>query len=86
MFAFENAGDFLDMRLEPKAFRHKIVFSMAKDDSLNIIGNRKANVLDTGYCAYTNGKDFFTMRPHIYKGVPCNGWQIDSQGNIVQRG
>lgn len=85
MFAFENAGDFLDTRLEPKAFRHKIVFSMAKDDSLNIIGNRRANELDTGYCAYTNGKDFFTMRPHIYKGIPCNGWQIDDQGNIVQR-
>lgn len=86
MFAFEDAGDFLDTRFEQKAFRHKIVFSMAKDDSLNIIGNRRANELEKGYCAYTDGKKFYTMRPHIYKGVPCNGWQINEQGEVIQKG
>ena len=85
VFCFEQGKDFLNTKLDERAFRHKIVFAMSRDDSNEIIGNRKANEIGEGVCIYTNGKDTFTMHPHLYKGVPCNGWQIDDDGKVVQR-
>ena len=58
---------------------------MSKDDSISIMSSRKANELDVGVCLYTDGKEMFSMRPHLYKGIPCNGWQVDDAGNVVQR-
>jgi len=85
VFCFEQPKDFINTKMDEKAFRHKIAFSMARDDSSEIIGNRKANEIGAGVCLYTNGKDTFTMHPHLYKGVPCNGWQIDDDGKVVQK-
>ena len=25
------------------------------------------------------------MRPHVYRGVPCNGWVVDDSGNVIQK-
>lgn len=86
IFAFEEAKDFMDSKLDPKAFQHKLVFAMAKDDALNIVGNRRANELGAGYCAYTDGKSFYSLKPHLYRGVPCNGWEVNDQGQVIQRG
>ena len=85
VFCFEQGKDFINTKLDERAFRHKIAFAMSRDDSNEIIGNRKANEIGEGVCIYTNGKDTFTMHPHLYKGVPCNGWQIDDDGKVVQR-
>lgn len=85
VFCFEQPKDFINIKMDEKAFRHKIAFAMARDDSSEIIGNRKANEIGAGVCLYTNGKDAFTMHPHLYKGVPCNGWQIDDDGKVVQK-
>lgn len=85
VFCFEQVKDFLETKLDERAFRHKLVFAMSREDSLDIIGNRKANEIEEGVCLYTNGKNTFTMHPHLYYGVSCNGWQIDDSGNIVQR-
>lgn len=86
VFCFERGKDFINTKLDERAFRHKIAFAMSRDDSNEIIGNRKANEIGAGVCLYTNGKDTFTMHPHLYKGVPCNGWQVDDDGKVVQRG
>lgn len=86
VFCFERGKDFINTKLDERAFRHKIAFAMSRDDSNEIIGNRKANEIGAGVCLYTNGKDTFTMHPHLYKGVPCNGWQVDDDGRVVQRG
>ncbi len=86
LFCFDQGRDFVNLRLDENAFRHKILFPMSKDESISIMGSRKANEIGDGTCIYSNGKDFFTLRPHIYRGVPCNGWTIDDTGNIVQRG
>ena len=85
IFCFEQAKDFIDTKLDERAFRHKIAFAMSREDSSEIIGNRKANEIEAGVCLYSNGKDTFSMHPHLYYGVPCNGWQIDDEGNVVQR-
>ena len=86
LFCFDQGRDFINLRLDENAFRHKILFPMSKDESISIMGSRKANEIGDGTCIYSNGKDSFTLRPHIYRGVPCNGWTIDDNGNIVQRG
>ena len=85
IFCFEKAKDFLDIKLDDRAFRHKIAFAMSREDSSEIIGNRRANEIEAGVCLYSNGKDIFSMHPHLYYGVPCNGWQINEEGNVVQR-
>lgn len=85
LLVFEQPKDFIATKLDEKAFQHKLLFSMPKDDSISIMGSRKANELDAGVCLYSDGKDLFSMRPHLYKGIPCNGWQVDDAGNVVQR-
>ncbi len=86
LFCFDQGRDFINLRMDENAFRHKILFPMSKDESISIMGSRKANEIGDETCVYSNGKDFFTLRPHIYRGVPCNGWTIDDTGNIIQRG
>lgn len=86
LFCFDQGRDFINLRLDENAFRHKILFPMSKDESISIMGSRKANEIGDGTCIYSNGKDSFTLRPHIYRGVPCNGWTIDDSGSIVQKG
>ena len=85
MFCFEQPKDFITTKIDEKSFQHKLMFSMSKDDALTIAGNRKANEIEDGVCLYTNGKDSFTMRPHVYRGVPCNGWMVDDSENVVQK-
>lgn len=84
-FCYEQAQDFINSKMDEKIFRHKLAFAMSRDDSSEILGNRKANEIESGTLLYSNGKDMFTMHPHLYQGVPCNGWVIDNQGSIVQR-
>ncbi|TGX96445.1 hypothetical protein E5357_16090 [Hominisplanchenecus murintestinalis] len=85
VFCFEQAKDFVDTKLDTRAFRHKMAFAMSREDSSGIIGNRKANEIELGVCLYSNGKEMFSMHPHIYYGVPCNGWQVDDNGKVIQR-
>lgn len=85
VFCFEQAKDFLSLRMDEKSFQHKLLFSMAKDESVSIMNNRKANELEGGTCVYSDGKEMFTLRPHLYRGVPCNGWMVDDDGKIIQR-
>ena len=85
VFCFEQPKDFLSLRIDEKSFQHKIMFPMSKEESMEIIKNRRANEIEAGTCIYSDGKDMFTFRPHLYRGVPCNGWMIDDNGNVVQR-
>lgn len=86
LFCFDQGRDFINLRLDENAFRHKILFPMSRDESISIMGSRKANEIGDGTCIYSDGKDSVTLRPHIYRGVSCNGWTIDDNGNIVQKG
>ena len=85
LLVFEQAKDFISTKLDEKAFQHKLLFSMSKDDSINIMSSRKANELDVGVCLYSDGKEMFSMRPHLHKGIPCNGWLVDDNGKVIQR-
>lgn len=85
LLCFDQGRDFINLKLDESIFRHKILFPMSRDESVSIMGSRKANEIGDGVCLYSNGKELFTMRPHIYRGVPCNGWTINENGEIVQR-
>ena len=85
LFCFGQARDFLDTGLDERAFQHKLLFAMSREDSLSIMGSRKANETGEGVCVYSDGRQSFTMRPHLHPGVPCNGWQVDGEGNVEQR-
>lgn len=84
VFCFDQARDFISMKMDEKSFQHKILFSMSKDDSLSIMGNRKANEVEDGVCIYSDGRDSFTMRPHLYRGIARGGWMVDDDGKVVQ--
>lgn len=86
LLCFPRAQDFIDLKLDGHAFRHKLLFPVSRDESLAIISSRKANEIDGGTFVYSDSRSFYTMRPHIYKGIPCNGWSINEKGQIVQRG
>ncbi len=85
LFCFDQGQDFINIRMDEHYFKHKILFSMSRDESLSIMSGRKASEVGDGVCLYTNGKDCYTMRPHIYRGVPCNGWIVDDKGKVVRR-
>ena len=85
VFCFEQARDFIAAKLSENAFQHKILFSMSKDDSLTIMGSRKANEVGDGVCLYSDGKECFTFRPHLYRGVPRDGWEVDGSGKVVRK-
>ena len=44
----------------------------------NDIANIDTSDLVEGEFVYSDGYRSYSMRPHIYKGVPCNGWIIEN--------
>ena len=54
-------------------------------DPMNGFADHESYEIEEGICLYTDGKTSFTMRPHLYRGVPCNGWMVDENGNILQQ-
>ena len=84
LFYFERANDFVNIHIDGRMFKHKILFSMSNQESFSIMGSRKASDIGDGVFIYTDDRDICTMRPHIFKGVTLNGWSVDEEGNIVQ--
>lgn len=83
---FERAKDWLNLRISTDYFNHKILFPMSKDDSIDLIGTRKANEIDDGTCIYTDGKVTFTIRPHIHKGISYRGWLVNPDEKVIRKG
>lgn len=86
LLCFSRAQDYIDLKFDSHAFKHKLLFPISKDESLTIIANRKANEIDGGTFVYSDSRAFYTMRPHIHRGIPCNGWCINETGQIIQKG
>ena len=83
LFCFDKAHDFIQMKLDGRLFRHKILLNMSRDESITIAGNRSASEISSGEFIYSDGRVKHTLRPHIYRNVPCNGWLMDDSGVIV---
>lgn len=82
VFCFERAENAVQ-NLKMDLFKHKMLFSMSLENSINISGTKKANLLKPTICLYTNGNEEFTFQAHLHKNVPCNGWKITDDDAIV---
>jgi hypothetical protein len=82
--AFRNTSDIKSMRLDGHLFRHKLLFPLSKDDSYDLTGSNRANSIEAGSVMYTDGREFFTVSPHIYHGVTCGGWKFSQTGEIIR--
>lgn len=73
------------MKLPSNAFKHRILFSMSKSDSIDILGSRDANGLEEGRFLYSDGHKKATMRPHLHAHIPLYGYELDRDGTVVRR-
>ena len=76
-FFFMRYRDYRISKLGDSECQHKILFSMPKAESKDI-ACIDASDLNEGEFVYSDGYRTFNMRPHIYNGIPCNGWIIEN--------
>ncbi len=77
VFLFMQHRDYRASKLGNADCQHKLLFSMSRAES-NDIANIDTSDLVEGEFVYSDGYRSYSMRPHIYKGVPCNGWIIEN--------
>ena len=87
LFVFEKAAAFQMARLDMSAFSHKLLFSMSRDDAIQLDSNRQhPELLPAGCFIYTDGQRRISMRPYIVKGLPLYPeWEVDDDGNVSER-
>lgn len=88
LFCFEQAADFMNLRLEAGVFKHRILFSMSAEGSVFFTGRKKASETGAGVFLYktTDREEVYSMRPHIFKGIPLNDeWIVDDNGEVVEK-
>jgi len=79
-----TSRDFLKLKLETRLFRHKILFTIPKDDAYELTGSRYASTIAEDVCMYQGDIHTYSMRPHLHEGIVLNGWSIDEEGQAVQ--
>lgn len=77
VFLFTQHRDYRASKLGNVDCLHKVVFSMPRAESKDIANIDTSHMVE-GEFVYSDGYRSYSMRPHIYKGVPCNGWIIEN--------
>ncbi len=83
MFCHVHGSQFVSLGLNERLFRHKLLFTLTRDESVTIAGNFRASTLEPGVGLYSSGTAAFTFRPHIHPGLPYSGWSVDDKGEVV---
>lgn len=76
---FNTAGELNQSKMDTSLCKHKILFRMAKNDAVGIIGSSSANVvaeLEDHSFRYTNGIDALSFRPYLHPGLSWDGWSM----------
>lgn len=76
---FNTVGELNQSKMDTSLFKHKILFRMAKNDVVGIIGSSSANVvaeLENHSFRYTNGIDALSFRPYLHPGLSWDGWSM----------
>ena len=76
-FFFTKHRDYCQSKLDQSLCQHRVVFPMPKAESQDI-ASVDASAIGDGEFLYSDGYRSFSMRPHIYKGIPCNGWIVEN--------
>ena len=84
LFCFRQGMGFQSLQLSESMFRHKLLFSMPRDEAQQLLGNRKASELEDSVGIYSSGTESYTFRPHIHAGLPMAGWRVDAGGEVVE--
>ena len=85
LFCFEQAADFTHLSLDARVFKHRILFSISEEESILFTGRKKASAISGGvFFKTTDKEDVCSMRPHIFKNIPLNGFFVDDKGEVVQ--
>ena len=82
VFLFTHYQNYCASKIKASDCQHKVLFPMSKTESKDI-ANIDTSDLGDGIFVYSDGYKTFYMRPHIYRGVPCNGWILDN-GAIIK--
>ncbi len=83
LFCYDQPDDIPNRKETLSLFRHRLVFSVGLEDSRALIGSKLANNLPEGCFVYSGNATEFTMKPHLHRGVPRDGWQVDEKGQVV---
>lgn len=82
VFLFTHHQNYRAAKIRASDCQHKVLFPMSRTESKDI-ANIDTSDLGNGIFVYSDGYKKFYMRPHIYRGVPCNGWIFDN-GTIIK--
>lgn len=82
VFLFTHHQNYRATKIRASDCQHKVLFPMSRTESKDI-ANIDTSDLGNGIFVYSDGYKNFYMRPHIYRGVPCNGWIFDN-GTIIK--
>ena len=82
VFLFTHHQNYRAAKIRASDCQHKVLFPMSRTESKDI-ANIDTSDLGNGIFVYSDGYKTFYMRPHIYRGVPCNGWIFDN-GTIIK--
>ena len=82
VFLFTHHQNYRAAKISASDCQHKVLFPMSRTESKDI-ANIDTSDLGNGIFVYSDGYKKFYMRPHIYRGVPCNGWILDN-GTIIK--
>lgn len=80
---FNTAGELNQSKMDTSLCKHKILFRMAKNDAVGIIGSSSANVvaeLEDHSFRYMNGIDALSFRPYLHPGLSWDGWSMSGGG------
>lgn len=76
VFFFLRHPEYRTTKIKNSDCQHKVIFPMSAVESRDISGLDTSTVND-GTFIYSDGYRSYSMRPHIYKGIPCNGWILE---------
>ena len=78
-----NLADLKQTGLKLDAFRHRLAFTIADEDSRELFGNRNASSLPEHVCQYYDSLERFSFRPYLHKGIGWEGWEVNADGEAV---
>lgn len=86
LMCVNSIADIKQTGIGEREFVHRMAFRMPKDDVSYIFPSGSASSVSgmpQHVCMYTDTMSKYSFRPYIHKYINWDGWQIDSNGNVV---
>lgn len=83
MLCLNTLYDLKATRLQSGFFKHRFVFQISPDDSMNLFNNRSASKLPEHICQYSDSLEKYSVRPFLHPHITWDGWEVDENGNAI---